>query len=107
MATSLKLDDAMKSRIRDLAVRRDRSSHWLMREAIREYVEREEAREKPPPDESSLPAALRSKKPASISPSEKATDNLRCGWTLRQQAAPNAHRPIRYAGAVAGRTGCR
>jgi predicted transcriptional regulator len=45
MATSLKLDDAMKSRIRDLATRRDRSSHWLMREAIREYVEREEARE--------------------------------------------------------------
>lgn len=45
MATSLKLDDAMKARVRDLAAARDRSAHWLMREAVREYVEREEARE--------------------------------------------------------------
>ena len=45
MATTLKLDDAMKSRIRHLAAQRDRSAHWLMREAIRQYVEREEARE--------------------------------------------------------------
>jgi predicted transcriptional regulator len=45
MTTSLKLDDAMKSRISNLAMQRDRSAHWLMREAIRQYVEREEARE--------------------------------------------------------------
>jgi predicted transcriptional regulator len=45
MATSLKLDDAMKSRVQQLAAARDRSAHWLMREAIREYVEREEKRE--------------------------------------------------------------
>jgi predicted transcriptional regulator len=45
MATSLKLDDAMKSRVQQLAAGRNRSAHWLMREAIRQYVEREEARE--------------------------------------------------------------
>ena len=45
MATSLKLDDAMKNRIQQLAAGRNRSAHWVMREAIRQYVEREEARE--------------------------------------------------------------
>jgi predicted transcriptional regulator len=45
MATSIKLDDAMKERVRNLAATRDRSAHWVMREAIREYVEREEKRE--------------------------------------------------------------
>jgi len=45
MATSLKLDDATKARIQHLAAARDRSAHWIMREAIRQYVEREEARE--------------------------------------------------------------
>lgn len=45
MATSLKLDDAMKARVQHLATSRDRSAHWVMREAIREYVEREEKRE--------------------------------------------------------------
>lgn len=45
MATSLKLDEAMKSRVKHIAETRDRSAHWVMREAIREYVEREEKRE--------------------------------------------------------------
>ena len=45
MATSVKLDDDLKSRIRHLAEVRHRSSHWIMREAIRDYVEREEKRE--------------------------------------------------------------
>ncbi len=45
MATSVKLDDELKSRIQRLADVRNRSSHWIMREAIRDYVEREEARE--------------------------------------------------------------
>jgi predicted transcriptional regulator len=35
----------MKARVKHLASQRDRSAHWLMREAIRQYVEREEARE--------------------------------------------------------------
>mgnify|MGYP003638433547 FL=1 len=45
MATSVKLDDELKSRIQHLAETRHRSSHWIMREAIRDYVQREEKRE--------------------------------------------------------------
>jgi len=44
-ATSIKLDDDMKGRIRHLAEARQRTSHWIMREAIAQYVEREEKRE--------------------------------------------------------------
>lgn len=45
MATSVKLDDNLKSRVQHLADIQRRSAHWIMREAIRDYVEREEARE--------------------------------------------------------------
>ncbi len=45
MATSVKLDDDLKNRIQHLADIRHRSAHWIMREAIRDYVDREEARE--------------------------------------------------------------
>jgi predicted transcriptional regulator len=43
--TSLKLDTDMKIRVHRLASARRRSPHWIMREAIEEYVEREEKRE--------------------------------------------------------------
>ena len=45
MAVSVKLDDALKSRVQHLATRQRRTSHWIMREAIQQYVEREETRE--------------------------------------------------------------
>jgi predicted transcriptional regulator len=45
MATSVKIDDELKSRVQHLADLRQRSAHWIMREAIAQYVEREEARE--------------------------------------------------------------
>jgi len=45
MATSLKIDDGLKSRVQQLADRRRRSAHWIMLEAIEQYVQREEARE--------------------------------------------------------------
>ena len=45
MATSVKLDEELKSRIQHLAEMRHRSAHWIMREAIRDYVHREEAKE--------------------------------------------------------------
>lgn len=45
MATSLKIDDLLKSRVQHLAGQRRRSPHWIMLEAIQQYVEREEARE--------------------------------------------------------------
>ena len=40
--TSLKLDAEVKSRVQRLAQARRRSAHWLMREAIEQYLEREE-----------------------------------------------------------------
>ncbi|MDZ7852218.1 MAG: CopG family ribbon-helix-helix protein [Halomonas sp.] len=43
--TSIKLDDDLKGRVQQLADTRQRSAHWLMREAIEQYVEREERRE--------------------------------------------------------------
>jgi len=45
MATSVKLGDELKSRVRHLAGVRRRSAHWIMREAIHQYVDREEAKE--------------------------------------------------------------
>jgi len=45
MATSVKLDDDMKSRIQRLADIRHRSAHWIMREAIHDYIVSEETRE--------------------------------------------------------------
>lgn len=45
MATTIKIDTELKNRIHRLADVRHRSPHWIMREAIRDYVEREEARE--------------------------------------------------------------
>jgi predicted transcriptional regulator len=45
MATSLKIDDTLKSRVQRLAGQRRRSAHWIMLEAIEQYVAREEARE--------------------------------------------------------------
>jgi predicted transcriptional regulator len=45
MATSLKIDDALKSRVQSLAQLRQRSAHWIMHEAIEQYVTQEEARE--------------------------------------------------------------
>lgn len=43
--TSVKLDSNLKARIQKLASARRRTSHWIMREAVEQYVEREEKRE--------------------------------------------------------------
>lgn len=45
MATSLKIDEALESRVRRLAAQRRRSAHGIMLEAIADYVQREEARD--------------------------------------------------------------
>ncbi|HDR9509014.1 CopG family transcriptional regulator [Burkholderia cepacia] len=45
MATSIKLDPTLQDRVRHLAEQRRRTPHWIMREAIAQYVEREEKRE--------------------------------------------------------------
>lgn len=44
--TSVKLDAETKTRLQRLAEARRRSQHWLMREAIEQYVDREERRER-------------------------------------------------------------
>jgi hypothetical protein len=57
MPTSIKLDPKLKARIDAIAKMQRRSPHWIMVEAIRLYVEREERRQKtddPPPPWSSL-----------------------------------------------------
>jgi predicted transcriptional regulator len=43
--TSLKLDPSLKQRVQELASARRRSAHWVMREAVEQYVSREEMRE--------------------------------------------------------------
>jgi len=43
--TSLKLDSELKARVQRLAVARRRSPHWVLREAVEQFVEREEKRE--------------------------------------------------------------
>ena len=45
-ATSIKLDAALHARLCRLAEAQRRTPHWLMREAIAQYVGREEARER-------------------------------------------------------------
>ena len=43
--STIKLDPELKGRWQHLAELRRRSAHWMMREAIEQYVEREERRE--------------------------------------------------------------
>lgn len=43
--TSLKIDQKLKKRVQRLATARRRSAHWLMCEAVEQYVAREEKRE--------------------------------------------------------------
>ncbi len=38
----VKLDEETRDRLKSLGAARQRSTHWLMREAIREYLEKEE-----------------------------------------------------------------
>lgn len=42
---AIKIDEDTKARLKHLADARHRTPHWLMREAIAQYVEREEKRE--------------------------------------------------------------
>lgn len=44
-AVSIKIDEDTKVRVKRLADARQRTPHWLMREAINQYLEREEKRE--------------------------------------------------------------
>lgn len=43
--TTIKLDEDIKKRIKRLAEARRRSTHWMILDAIHQYVDREEKRE--------------------------------------------------------------
>lgn len=43
--TSVKLDVNTKNRIKQLADSRDRTAHWVMQQAIQQYLDREEKRD--------------------------------------------------------------
>ena len=43
--TSVKLDVGTKDRIKQLADSRKRTSHWVMQEAIQQYLDKEEKRD--------------------------------------------------------------
>lgn len=43
--TTIKIDQVTKERMKRLAEARHRSSHWLILEAIQQYIDREEKRE--------------------------------------------------------------
>ncbi|MGC1872587.1 MAG: ribbon-helix-helix protein, CopG family [Acidobacteriaceae bacterium] len=45
-STSVKLDTKTKERVQRLAALRRRSPHWVLREAVEQYVEREEQSKK-------------------------------------------------------------
>ena len=42
---AIKIDEDIKARVKRFAEARNRTAHWLMREAITQYVDREEKRE--------------------------------------------------------------
>lgn len=42
---AVKLDQATRDRLKRLADAKDRSTHWMLREAVAQFVEREEKRE--------------------------------------------------------------
>jgi predicted transcriptional regulator len=44
-AVAVKLDQSTRERIKRLAIARHRAPHWVMHEAIQQYVDREEKRE--------------------------------------------------------------
>ena len=45
ITTSLKLDAELKERVQRIAEARRRTAHWVMREAVEQFVIREEQRE--------------------------------------------------------------
>ena len=44
-STSIKLELSIKERVQRLASARRRTAHWILREAVEQYVEREDTRE--------------------------------------------------------------
>ena len=100
-STSVKLDTKTKERVQRLAALRRRSPHWVLREAVEQYVEREEKREQFRQD--ALAAGTIIKRPASMPPPRKPINgwrNSKRGRTLRA-----LHATIEMV--ATGAAGCR
>lgn len=46
MATSLKLNEELKVKVQHLAALKNRTAHWIMCEAIRNYIDKETTQER-------------------------------------------------------------
>jgi len=88
--TSIKLDDDMKRRVQHLAEARKRTSHWIMREAISQYVEREEKREALRLDNLK---AWEEFQETGLRATAEAVDQWLANWgTENEQPAPECHK---------------
>lgn len=84
--TSLKLDGDLKERVQSLANTRRRSSHWLMLEAIEQYVDREEKKESFRQD---TIRALEEYQATGLHASHEAIDKWLASWgTEHEEPAP-------------------
>jgi len=89
-ATSVKLDDGMKGRVQHLAEVRKRTSHWIMREAISQYVEREEKREALRQD---VLEAWNEYQETGLHATAEEVDQWLASWgTENEQPAPECHK---------------
>jgi len=84
--TSLKLDAKLKKRVQRLAAARRRSPHWLMLEAVEQYVSREEKREQLRKD---ALAAWNDYQATSLHLTEQEAD----AWLTKLAAGENAEAP--------------
>ncbi|HME21546.1 MAG TPA: CopG family ribbon-helix-helix protein [Acetobacteraceae bacterium] len=89
MATSIKIDDELKGRVQRLAGLRRRSAHWIMREAIAQYVAREEARESFRQEAKAAWTAYQ--ETGRHLTEQEATDWLNTWGTERETALPECH----------------
>lgn len=90
VAVAVKIDPAMKERVQRLAEVRNRSAHWLLREAIGQYVEREEQREAFHRD--ALQAWQEYKETGLHVTGDEVLDWLESWGTPNEKAAPTCHK---------------
>ena len=100
----LKVDEALRSRIRDAATQQGRTPHWLIKQAVLQYVENLE-RGLSPPDTSATPSALADGAPANdadeLTPSTETSPQPFLDWAqsvlpqteLRAAITAAWHRP--------------
>ena len=87
---SVKLDNDMRDRIRIIADAKKRTTHWVMRQAIEQYIEREERREMF--RQETLKAWEEYQETGLYVTVEEVTDWLETWGELDEKAAPICHR---------------